>query len=112
MADYTDRELFPGWDFDITQEQKITSQPVNLLQESLNQLSKDERLSFEKAVINKHTKYGAISMFKGHDEIRFAKMKSMAKNEITSIRKSIDKCETEISQLEKQLADSRVIFIL
>lgn len=107
---YTDRELFPGWDFDVTQEEMIKSPPVTLLQESLIKLSKDERSAFEKAVITKHTKYGAVSLFKGVDEIRFDKMKSIAKNEITNIRKSIDQFETEISELEKQLAESRVMF--
>ena len=105
---YSDQDLFPGWNFEVTKEEKIITQPVKLLQESLQKLSQDERRAFEKAVITKHTKYGAISMFKGVEEIHFAKLKAFAKTEITRIRTCIDQCESEIAKLEKTLAESRV----
>ena len=108
---YTDQELFPGWNFEVTKEEKIKTQPVKFLQDSLNKMSVDEKKAFERAIVGKHTRYGAVSMFKNIDEMQFAKSRSIAKNEIIRIRMAIDQCENDISDLEKQLSEGRVTYL-
>jgi hypothetical protein len=109
---YSDKDIFPGWDFDITTEEKISKEPIKILQESLDKMSDQEKKSFARQVVRKHTKYGAVSMFKGVEEIRFAKMKSFAKSVISDLRREIDSIELQISELEKELQESRVCKII
>jgi hypothetical protein len=74
----------------------------------LDNLTPEAKKSFRRRVIQKHTNYGAISTFKGVEEVQLAKSKTRAKNEILRIRAAINDAENEIAQLESNLSNARV----
>jgi hypothetical protein len=108
----SDRDIFPGWDFEATLKESIDKEPVQILQESLDKMTENEKKRFTRQVVRKHTAYGAVSLFKGVEESRFAKKKAEAISFIQDLKSQIDFQEEEISKLEKELQDSRVNMLL
>ena len=71
----TDKDIFPeyGDDLEINLElEKASNDPKQLL-ETIDNLSPAAKKAFKRRIINSHTQYGAVSMFKGVEDIAFAK---------------------------------------
>jgi hypothetical protein len=116
-AAFNDDELFPGWSFDSDQEQQDTGStaeatppPLRLL-DTLGKMSAKEKRMFEKKVIQRHTEYGAVSLFKGVEEMGLAKSRAQAMREVLRIKDEIGHCESSISELEHLLGENRVFFL-
>ena len=78
------------------------------LMNTISSLSAKDKKAFEKRIIQKHTQYGAVSMFKGVEDMVFAKSRTRAKGEILRIRGAMNQCESDIAELEKILTEQRV----
>ena len=110
---FSDEDIFPGWKFteaDLASKDDQASKEVQQpkLFDVINSFDDNQRKAFEKRIVAKHTKYGAISMFKGVEEISFMKSRNRAKQEIQGIRQEIRDCEDEITTMETALAENRV----
>ena len=116
-AVFNDDELFPGWNFDSDQEeqdigssaeQTYPAPPPLRLLDTLSKMSEKEKRNFEKKIIQRRTQYGAVSLFKGVEEMGLAKSRAQAMREVLRIKDEIKHCESEISDLEQTLEENKV----
>lgn len=114
-AAFNDDELFPGWNFDSDQEEQQDvdnpAPPPLRLFDTLSKMSDKEKRTFEKKIIQRRTQYGAVSLFKGVEEMGLAKSRAQAMREVLRIKDEIGHCESEISDLEQLLGEYRVFLI-
>jgi hypothetical protein len=116
-AVFSDQDIFPGWTFtddDLTSKEDQASKDLQQprILDVVSSFNENQRKALEKRIISKHTQYGAISMFKGVEDITFMKSRNRAKQEIQRIRQEIRDCEEDIASMETALAENRVCLFL
>jgi hypothetical protein len=111
MADSTNvDEFFPGYVF----EDEVKLERKQFLKDTLERLLNqdlpltDKMLEFEKSVVKKYTKNGALTVFKNSDEIRRQQERHLIKKRMKDIDESIEQYREVISAIENELVETRV----
>ncbi|KAJ3268847.1 hypothetical protein HDV01_002166 [Terramyces sp. JEL0728] len=99
LEEFTDEALFPGFEFDCNSIEKQVVANENVFDPYAN----NSFLAYEQKVLEKYSKTGTLSSFKGVKEIEKFRAKLAAKNEIQHLQDKIAGMELEIEQTEIEL---------
>jgi hypothetical protein len=100
LRDFDDKILFPGNSFD-------TSTKVHHKNFSLSDVSDDKYQEFKSQIIEKYSKRGTISTFKGKQEMSKFKEKIAFKNELKSFYDYLNSTKASIADARQRLQNER-----
>ncbi|KAJ3311427.1 hypothetical protein HDV04_004029 [Boothiomyces sp. JEL0838] len=102
FEEFTDETLFPGYDF-----KSGMSEGKPLIEDILDPFSNNSNLAYEKKVLEKYSKTGTLSSFKGINEIKKFRSTLAVKTSIQQLQDNIYELEQIIKQTENDLQNCK-----
>ncbi|KAJ3325356.1 hypothetical protein HDV06_004215 [Boothiomyces sp. JEL0866] len=103
IEEFTDEALFPGYQF----ESNILDSQPSLEENILDPFANNSILSYEQKVLEKYSKTGTLSSFKGIKEIKKFRTKMAVKTNIQQLQDKISEMERVIKQTETELQNCK-----
>jgi uncharacterized coiled-coil DUF342 family protein len=109
----SNENFFPGYIFDdeVSRERSI------FLKQTLENMVKelpltDKMKHYEIGVVKKYIKSGTLTAFKSHVEIKLQQDRTKVKNQMSELEEKVDQYRQNITCLENEIIETRVIFII
>lgn len=109
LQTHGDDKLFPGYQFHSNDEKptSIHSIQKNILEKPL--VSTREKKAYEMDIVQKYTSYGALSTFKGKEEMKQFRKVLAVKKALENVHEKINVQERQVEATKESLGDFTVI---
>ncbi|KAK6094223.1 hypothetical protein MT418_005300 [Batrachochytrium dendrobatidis] len=107
LSDISDSEIFQGYNFNASDNNMYAINAADLSSSTLDQLNPEIDPIQEAQILEKYYRHGALSIFKGKDQMQAMKSRLKLKSEIQQTRNEILYMEHRIHEMQSVLADTK-----